>query len=263
MEEAIIDFYGTNFPDRVGVADLGCSSGPNCLLALSEILDTIFGVCNNMNRPTPEIIAYLNDLPGNDFNSIFGLLPAFHQTLKEEKGSDFGPCFLSGMPGSFYGRLLPRNTLHFVHSSSGLHWLSQICCRYIVLVLSQGVIEKEKIDSFDAPYYAPCPEELETQIEKEGSFIIDRLEAFEIEWDGGEGSTFAKDHGRKCDTVTRGQRVSKITRAVVESMIESHFGVGEDVMDDLFRRYADVVDNHFLKTKATYANIIITLTKKC
>ncbi|XP_060181959.1 probable caffeine synthase MTL3 [Lycium barbarum] len=30
------------------------------------------------------------------------------------------------MPGSFHGRLFPQNTIHLVHSSYSLHWLSQV-----------------------------------------------------------------------------------------------------------------------------------------
>ncbi|KAG9444284.1 hypothetical protein H6P81_015624 [Aristolochia fimbriata] len=73
------------------------------------------------------MIIFLNDLAGNDFNSLFrSLQPAFYEKLKREKGERFESCFISAVPGSFYGRLLPRNTLHLVHSSYGLHWLSQV-----------------------------------------------------------------------------------------------------------------------------------------
>ncbi|XP_054824863.1 loganic acid O-methyltransferase-like [Prosopis cineraria] len=34
--------------------------------------------------------------------------------------------FASGVPGSFLGRLFPKKTLHCVHSSSTLHWLSRV-----------------------------------------------------------------------------------------------------------------------------------------
>ncbi|KAG6603956.1 Salicylate carboxymethyltransferase, partial [Cucurbita argyrosperma subsp. sororia] len=63
----------------------------------------------------------------NDFNSLFKSLPSFHQNLKTHIGNhDLGPCFFTGVPGSFYNRLFPRATLHFVHSSYSLHWLSQV-----------------------------------------------------------------------------------------------------------------------------------------
>ncbi|XP_047306539.1 benzoate carboxyl methyltransferase-like, partial [Impatiens glandulifera] len=50
----------------------------------------------------------------NDFNNIFSALPI---------GSK---CFVSGVPASFYGRLFASKSLHFVHSSFSLHWLSQV-----------------------------------------------------------------------------------------------------------------------------------------
>lgn len=46
------------------------------------------------------------------------------------------------------------------------------------------------------------------------------------------------------------ERVAKMVRAVVESMLESHFGGGIlVVMDELFRRYAEMVDDHLAKNR--------------
>lgn len=117
-------------PESMGIADLGCSSGPNTLLVISKIIDAIYARCYSLGlglgRSPPELNLFLNDLFNNDFNEIFASLPAFYNRIKEEKGADFGPCFISGVPGSFYGRLFPKRSLHFVHSSSSLHWLSQV-----------------------------------------------------------------------------------------------------------------------------------------
>ncbi|KAG9444286.1 hypothetical protein H6P81_015626 [Aristolochia fimbriata] len=128
LQETILDLYssGTITEGTLGIADLGCSSGPNALLVISEILDAIDAGSRQLQRPVPELTIFLNDLPGNDFNSLFRFLPAFHEKLKRDKGERIGSCFISAVPGSFYGRLLPRNTLHLVHSSYSLHWLSQV-----------------------------------------------------------------------------------------------------------------------------------------
>lgn len=328
MEEAILKLLCSSIPESIGIADLGCSSGPNALRVISEILDIIYAKCKDLGCPPPECRVSLNDLPCNDFNCIFGLLPTLYNKIKEEKGAGFGPCFISAMPGSFYGRLFPSRSLHFVHSSSSLHWLSQVppslswnpstpmnkgkiyisktspssvleaysqqfkenfslflksrseelvpggrmvlsfmgrrsvdpttdesCYQWELLakalmsMVSEGLVEEEKVDSFNAPYYAPCAEEIKMEVEREGSFSIDMIEGFEIEWDGGSD-----------DKQSRGRRVAKTIRAVVESMLESQFG--RDIMDELFHRYAELVDDYLSKNTTKYTNLVISMFRK-
>ena len=127
LEEAVIDLYcNSTFPEKLCIADLGCSSGPNTLLAISGIMKTVDKIHKQGGFQSPEFQVYLNDLPRNDFNSIFRALPKFQDRLKEQMGSAFGPCFFTGVPGSFYERLFLSKTLHFVHSSYSLQWLSQV-----------------------------------------------------------------------------------------------------------------------------------------
>ncbi|GAY43043.1 hypothetical protein CUMW_071570 [Citrus unshiu] len=336
IEEAILGILCEKVPESIGIADLGCSSGPNSLLVISEIMDIIHARCRNLGRPSPEFRVSLNDLPGNDFNSVFETLPAFFKKQKQEKGIGFGRCYVSAVAGSFYDRLFPDKSLHFVHSSSSLHWLSQVppvlesnaipaalnkgkiyisksspqcvldaysvqfqnnfsmflrsraaemvaggrmvlsflgrrsidptteesCYHWELLaqalmsMVTEGLIEEEKLDSFNAPYYAPCPEELKMEIQKEGSFIIDLLDHFEIDWDGGVEeltSTMSLP-------LARGQRVAKTIRAVVESMFELHFGRG--IMDLLFTRYAEIVDGYLSKNSANFINLVVSIIKK-
>ncbi|OWM66397.1 hypothetical protein CDL15_Pgr013614 [Punica granatum] len=68
------------------------------------------------NEP-PEYQVFMNDLPRNDFNAILRALPRSNEKQ--------GQCFFPRVPGSFYDRLFPSKSLHFVHSSYGLQWLSQ------------------------------------------------------------------------------------------------------------------------------------------
>ncbi|KAI7744814.1 hypothetical protein M8C21_020954, partial [Ambrosia artemisiifolia] len=101
----------------VTIADLGCSSGPNTLLVVSCIIDIVIEVCKEDNHKPRQFQVCLNDLFGNDFNTLFKLVSDFYAKLKKEKGENFGPCFVSAVPGSFYGRLFPDLSLHLVHSS--------------------------------------------------------------------------------------------------------------------------------------------------
>nr|XP_043637455.1 probable jasmonic acid carboxyl methyltransferase 2 [Erigeron canadensis] len=330
VKTAIYNILTELRPDSMGVADLGCSSGPNSLTVISKIIHIVDAACHQLHQPVPELKLFLNDLPGNDFNDVFKSLPELYDKVKNDYGIE--GCYICGLPGSFYGRLFPTNSLHFVHSSSSLHWLSQVplglepkvgthlnkekiyiskrssisvieayqqqfhkdfslflrsrakemvvkgrmvlsfmgrrspdpcadeACyqwellgRAIMSMAIDGLVEKEKIDSFNAPYYAPSPEEVQLEVEKEGSFIVSGVEAFEIQWDGGD-SNGLKD--------SSGNRVAKTIRAVVEPMLESHFHFGPTLMEELFRRYANIIDDCFSKRTLKYTNLVISFIKR-
>ena len=128
-KEAITNFLcgsATNFPTTLSIADMGCSSGPNSLFFVSNLIQQVEHIRKEFHKPPLEYQVLLNDLHGNDFNAIFTSLPSLLESLKAQVGGCLGPCFFSGVPGSFYGRLFPTKSLHFVYSSYSLHWLSQV-----------------------------------------------------------------------------------------------------------------------------------------
>ncbi|CAJ2646456.1 unnamed protein product [Trifolium pratense] len=125
-EEAIRNLYCRTFPKRLGIADLGCSSGPNTLFVISEVIKLVEKLCKEKNHESPEYQVFLNDLPGNDFNNLFESLERFKEKLNDEVDGEIGPCFFNGVPASFYGRIFPSKTMHFIHSSYSLQWLSQV-----------------------------------------------------------------------------------------------------------------------------------------
>lgn len=129
IEEAMTELYNSMLPNStISIADLGCSSGPNTLLFVTELVTIVDKLCGKHGRNLPEFQIQLNDLPGNDFNSIFrSLMPRFQDRLMHNVGTRLGPCFVTAVPGSFYGRLFPAKSLHFVHSSYSLMWLSEVC----------------------------------------------------------------------------------------------------------------------------------------
>ncbi|KAK4411563.1 Salicylate carboxymethyltransferase [Sesamum angolense] len=115
------------------MAELGCSSGPNTLFVAMDFVKIVSQLCRKHGHDElPEFQIHLNDLPGNDFNSIFkSLAHSFHAQLLQEMGASGAGgsapyCFLSGVPGSFYSRLFAAQSLHFVHSSYSLMWLSRV-----------------------------------------------------------------------------------------------------------------------------------------
>ncbi|CAI9754070.1 unnamed protein product [Fraxinus pennsylvanica] len=102
--------------DAFSIADLGCSVGPNTFFAVQNILEAVNLKYKTQERNTriPEFQVFFNDHSMNDFNTLFKCLPPNRE------------YYALGVSGSFYSRLFLRASLHFVHSSYSLHWLSQV-----------------------------------------------------------------------------------------------------------------------------------------
>ncbi|KAL1073039.1 hypothetical protein V6Z11_D11G193900 [Gossypium hirsutum] len=256
-------------------------------------------------------------------------LPAFQEKLQQENGPKFGPFFTAGVPGSFYGRLFPSKTLHIVHSSSSIHWLSQVppelvdkanpvinkgkifisrtspaavidsyvtqfrkdftlflklrseeiapkgrmvltlrgrttpdptsdqsCLLWDYLgqafqdLVAKGVVEEEMLDGYYTPYYEPCPEEIQAEVEKEGSFAVDRLEVVALPWDYVNG-------GINYDRALTAKEMAKAMRAVNESMIGSHFGA--DIMDRLFHRFMEIMAADTMEVE--HVSLVVSLIR--
>lgn len=106
-------------------------------------------------------------------------------------------------------------------------------------LVSEGLIEEEKVDSFNIPLYAPCAEEVSSEVAREGSFEILRLDLLrkserfteeEMEAMTGFSASLKDAYGRK---------LAKNLRAVTQSLIKHHFG--EEIMDALFDRFGEIM----------------------
>lgn len=329
--EALQQLYLEINPKTINIADLGCSSGPNTLAIIKDFVQAVEITSREiLHNPAPEFHFYLNDLPTNDFNSVFKALPDFHWQLRNERGrgSTLPSVYIAGYPGSFYGRLFPNNSLHFIHSSNSLHWLSKVpptiynekgesinkgniyisessppavskayfkqfqedftlflrsrsgelvvggrmvlillgrigpdhvdrgnslfwelLSRSLAILVSQGEIEKEKLDAYHAHFYAPSKEEIEDTVGREGSFKLDQLDMFQVERQG-------HDRGE-----SYGSAVARTVRAIQESTIVHHFGIEEGVLDTLFQIYGRMVDEEMAKEEIKPLTFVILLRK--
>ncbi|GMH17492.1 hypothetical protein Nepgr_019333 [Nepenthes gracilis] len=309
------------------IADLGCSSGPNALTPALEIINVVHAQCQKRGHRLPEFMVFLNDLPGNDFNDVFtSLQQDFFSKLREEE-----QCHVAGVPGSFYGRLFLSRSLHFVHSSSSLHWLSQVppgldaksgamqnkgkvyisktstmavvdaykqqfkmdfssflksraeevipggrmvltfsgrmskdptaeegfnhvteaIARSLMTMVSEGIIPEEKVDCFNLPCYAACTEEVKEIVEDEGSFVIDRLEAMEVDVRDSEGDNVL---------LSRGEKVARMMRVMLESILGYHFGM--KLMDEFFSRLVDVVNSYLPTAYCKFTIFVLSLARQ-
>ncbi|MBA0655562.1 hypothetical protein Goklo_008035 [Gossypium klotzschianum] len=85
-EDAITKLYCRKYPEEIAIADLGCSSGPNTFFLVSELLKVVDSVRQKIGQKSPEYQVFLNDLPGNDFNTIFRSLSIFQNKLRKQLG---------------------------------------------------------------------------------------------------------------------------------------------------------------------------------
>ncbi|KAK7814519.1 putative caffeine synthase 3 [Quercus suber] len=119
----------------------------------------------------------------------------------------------------------------------------------------EGMIKESKLDNFNLPYYAATMEEVKKVIEAEGSFTLQKLETFKVDWD-----TYIKKANKGLDKQAREAILASDIRAVGEPILANHFG--EASMEDLFRRFKEVVLDHMEKKKCVYFNLVISLKKK-
>jgi jasmonate O-methyltransferase len=118
--EAAIEDLCTLYPQKMVIADLGCSSGPNAIALVSFAVEAINNHCVQFEQLPPEVCVLLNDLPGNDFNAaVKGLV-----TLSESNKP--GLVTVGIIPGSFYKRLFTSGSVHLFCSSNCQNWLSGV-----------------------------------------------------------------------------------------------------------------------------------------
>ncbi|GMN46296.1 hypothetical protein TIFTF001_015482 [Ficus carica] len=115
-EKLDIGFSSSSPPEVFSIADLGCSVGPNTFSAVENIIEAVELKFETLGLTSikPEFQVFFNDHTSNDFNMLFKSLPPNRR------------YYAAGVPGSFYGRIFPEASLHFVHSSFAVHWLSQV-----------------------------------------------------------------------------------------------------------------------------------------
>lgn len=120
-----------------------------------------------------------------------------------------------------------------------------------IILLFQGLIEEEKLDTYNTPYYEPYTEDIKAEVEKEGSFKVDSLVPIIIPWDGCNG-------GIKCDRAATARNMGKAIRAVNESIIRSHFG--SEIMDRLFDKFTEIMATD--TKEVDHVSLVVSLIRK-
>ncbi|KAL9310886.1 putative SAM dependent carboxyl methyltransferase [Arabidopsis thaliana] len=104
--------------NRFIVADFGCASGPNTFVAVQNIIDAVEEKYLRETGQNPEdnieFQVLFNDLRINDFNTLFQTLPPGRR------------YFSAGVPGSFFNRVLPKQSFHIGVMSYAFLFTSKI-----------------------------------------------------------------------------------------------------------------------------------------
>ncbi|KAL4187771.1 hypothetical protein AMTRI_Chr09g20730 [Amborella trichopoda] len=259
-----MNMLSTHFPESLGIADLGCSFGPNTFLALITIIEVVCTTYQQVSVPMLELRLYLNDLPGNDFNSVSG------------------SCFVTAVGSSLYCTSFPSNSLHFVHSSYRLHWLSQVSnspasvthaflrqfqndfSRFLEF-RSQEVVRdlvlifldrrpKQAADKEGGHLWTPMSQAIKNLVSqcvdagicRRGeaaffSFAILGSSAEEVEEElKKEGSfTISRFEQKRIAPLEANKNGKRLSIDVASSLIKYQFGV--DIMDLLFEEYSEII----------------------
>ncbi|KAL4387145.1 hypothetical protein GQ457_09G025590 [Hibiscus cannabinus] len=293
IEESVTDMFSEMSPPCVKMADLGCSSGPNTFHTISQVIHTIHGICMRQQSELPEFEVLLNDLPQNDFNSVFKSVPDFIERLEKEKG-DMG-CYVGGVAGSFYDRLFPTRSLHFVNSSYALHWLTKLpvgiennkgnvymarssppnvfkayadqfqrdLTKFLSLRSKEIIPQGRMVLAFMARKNADPSTNIMGVVKEEmwihSTFLFIHLAREEMaEIVEREGSF---EINNLQIYMQMGKNIANTIRAVIEPMICSHFGeaVSERLFIRLATNVAEALSNGMLRKRV---NIVVSLTKK-
>jgi jasmonate O-methyltransferase len=118
----------------------------------------------------------------------------------------------------------------------------------------QGIIEEEKLNTFNVPNYYPSPSEVKLEVQTEGSFSIDQLEVSEIMGDTVYNTNAFDSESEMYESIAKG------TRAIIEPLMIVHFGEG--VIDEAFDRFKIILKGGITKERTKITNLTITLTRK-
>ncbi|KAL7120793.1 hypothetical protein ACP275_02G144400 [Erythranthe tilingii] len=124
-------------------------------------------------------------------------------------------------------------------------------------MVAEGLLKEEDLHSFNIPIYAPSIQEINTAIQREGSFNLDEIEVALVPLDANEDyNNMALDKNN-----TSGKFVANYVRAFAEPMLVAHFGSSINV-DVVFDVYAKKTDEHLSVERSSYFTPVISLTRK-
>ncbi|THG08674.1 hypothetical protein TEA_011292 [Camellia sinensis var. sinensis] len=279
LENAVetLFFKDIHLLQALNVADLGCAAGPATFTVISTIKRMMENKCRELNCQTLELQVYLNDLPTNDFNTLFKGLSSKVVGNKCEEVS----CYVMGVAGSFHGRLFPRNSLHLVHSCFSGHWLTQApkgLTSREGLALNKGkiyisktsppVVREAYLSQF-YEYFTMFLNARSQEVVPNGCMVLilrGRLSSNPLDMESCFtwellAITIAElvSQMQENDKWVRGEKFAKVARAFTEPIISNQFE--HEIMDKLYDKFTHIVVSDLEAKIPKTTSIILVLSK--
>lgn len=127
--------------------------------------------------------------------------------------------------------------------------------RSLQSLAEEGLVEKEKLDSFNLPIYTPSVNEVKAVVAQTGLFNISHIKLFESNWDPHDDS----EGDEVQNSVQSGINIAKSLRAVFGPLLASHFG--ESLLNELFEKCAYYVAEHLDRGEGKHLLICVSLKR--
>ncbi|KAA8542773.1 hypothetical protein F0562_023925 [Nyssa sinensis] len=169
----------------------------------------------------PQVVCDLNSPSCNKGRILYANPPkevgeAYSAQYAEDMEKFLGAPAQELVSGGLMALLIPGRVNGTLPAQSSLGPRFQPLESCLVDMTNEGLLSKDKLDSFNLPIYSPSSEELEKLIEKTECFDIARVEEM---------------HRNNIPLLTMQE-----FRAGLEGIIKSHFG--SEILDELFDRYS-------------------------
>ncbi len=102
--------------DALSIADYGAGTGATSAHAMKGAI----AVLRQRDGALP-VLAVHNDVPTSDFSQLFRTVSGPDGYI----GLEGGPIYPAAVAGSFFGQVLPSNTVHAGMCSNAVHWLRE------------------------------------------------------------------------------------------------------------------------------------------
>ncbi|XP_039841601.1 benzoate O-methyltransferase-like [Panicum virgatum] len=260
LEKAVAQVCAAVLSRNLVVCDLGCGSGRNTLIFLSEVIDATRG------HPV-ELQFFLNDLPvsyvldGNEGNiyiakttspSVVELYQEQFQDLILFLELRYKELAFGGqMVLTFLGRKEDD-----VYSGS-MNYIYELLAQSLQSLVEKNLVNQKKLNSFNLQIYGASVAEVKKVINQSGLFDINRINLFGSNWDPYNDS----EDNNVLDSIQSGVNIAKSIRAVMETLLVIHFG--EFMIETLFEEFTRKVAGYLQREDNTkYSIIILSLQRK-